>query len=211
LDRQLKKLLADNRPAIVGKWRESVIALFPSEASHFLSSQKNPFSNPIGHAITTGTETLFEALLDEDTAPEAFDQILDGVIRINAVQEFPASRAASFPLLLKGAIHEVLKRREGGEIPCPSALLEFESRIDAVALRAFDAYVKCREKIHELRVKQVKSNARLFAMANGMAAAAGAESPEEADVAIKTPDQESHRESHQASHHTRNRFGGNGT
>jgi hypothetical protein len=35
--------------------------------------------------------------------------------------------------------------------------LKFQSRIDALVLQAFDAYMDCREKICEIRVNQAKA------------------------------------------------------
>ncbi len=48
-------------------------------------------------------------------------------------------------------------------------ILELESRIDALALIAFDIYMKCREKIYELKANEVKNMTfRLLQRANLM-------------------------------------------
>jgi len=61
-----------------------------------------------------------------------------------------------FIFQLKKAIEETLK----SEI-CREQNIEawraFQSRIDALALQAFDAYMNCREKICEIRVNQAKA------------------------------------------------------
>ena len=36
-------------------------------------------------------------------------------------------------------------------------LLTLESRLDEMALRGFDLYMKCREKIYEIRAKEAKN------------------------------------------------------
>ena len=38
-------------------------------------------------------------------------------------------------------------------------LLELETRIDRVALLAFEKYTECREKLHEIRNNEIKSRA----------------------------------------------------
>jgi hypothetical protein len=61
-----------------------------------------------------------------------------------------------FVFLLKRAIGETLKN----EI-CKESVMEewlkFQSRIDDLALQAFDIYMDCREKICEIRVNRAKA------------------------------------------------------
>jgi ferredoxin len=81
---------------------------------------------------------------------------LDAILKIRSVQDFSPSKAVGFIFQLKKAIEETLK----GEI-CREQNIEawraFQSRIDALALQAFDAYMNCREKICEIRVNQAKA------------------------------------------------------
>jgi hypothetical protein len=61
-----------------------------------------------------------------------------------------------FIFLLKRAIGETLKN----EICKESVMdewLKFQSRIDELALCAFDIYMGCREKICEIRINQAKA------------------------------------------------------
>ena len=55
--------------------------------------------------------------------------------------------------LLKKAIREKLKE-ELQEARVVEELLEFESRIDEMALLAFDVYMQCREKIYQIRTRE---------------------------------------------------------
>jgi hypothetical protein len=60
-----------------------------------------------------------------------------------------------FIFLLKRAIGEILKN----EICKESVMdewLKFQSKIDDLALQAFDIYMDCREKICEIRVNQAR-------------------------------------------------------
>jgi hypothetical protein len=59
----------------------------------------------------------------------------------------------SFAFLLKKAIREIL----GKEIRTNQdydELMEFESKIDRLALQAFDIYMNCREKLFEIKLSQ---------------------------------------------------------
>jgi len=64
-----------------------------------------------------------------------------------------------FIFLLKRAIGETLKNDIGKESVWMK-WLKFQSRIDDLALQAFDIYMDCREKICEIRIKQAKTERR---------------------------------------------------
>ena len=81
--------------------------------------------------------------------------LLDDVIKIRAVQEFAPSQALAFVFLLKEAIRAEL----GSEVPRPACSAEWanlQRQIDQVALGAFDAYVRYRGQVCELRINEVK-------------------------------------------------------
>ncbi|MGQ9653846.1 MAG: RsbRD N-terminal domain-containing protein, partial [Thermodesulfobacteriota bacterium] len=73
------------------------------------------------------------------------------------VQEFSASQAVAFIFSLKKVVREEIKG-EGAEpdLPVPE-VLEFESKIDALALRAFDMFMGCRERIYEIRATEIRN------------------------------------------------------
>jgi len=72
------------------------------------------------------------------------------------VQDFSPSQAIGFIFLLKKAIREVLESGIRGK-PVLEEWMEFQSRIDQLALLAFDVYMECREKICEIRVNEAKA------------------------------------------------------
>ena len=57
--------------------------------------------------------------------------------------------------LLKRAIREQLDTPSGRDAVADE-LPAIESRIDELALQAFDVYVQCREKIYQLRIDELK-------------------------------------------------------
>ena len=78
---------------------------------------------------------------------------LDGIVRIRAVQDFAPSQAVSFIFVLKGVVRGELKN-ELLENRFSEELAAFDSAVDVLALFAFDIYMKCREKIYELKAKE---------------------------------------------------------
>ncbi len=167
---KLYNLLSEKKSAILNRWYDAVLDTYPSDTSGFLKGQKNPFLNPVGSTIFQGIENLFEELLCENNSPipslvkggegglsgERASLFLDNIIRIRAVQEFTPSQSVAFVLLLKNAIREELKS-ELVEQQLLEELLFFESKIDDMALLSFDIYMKCREKLFQLKVNELQS------------------------------------------------------
>jgi hypothetical protein len=82
--------------------------------------------------------------------------LLDSIIRIRAIQNFSPSQATSFIFSLKDVVRETLKK-EDPESKHFKELLLFESKIDELGMMAFDIYMKCREKIYELKANEMKN------------------------------------------------------
>jgi hypothetical protein len=79
---------------------------------------------------------------------------LEEIVKIRSIQDFTPAQALSFVFSLKQVIREELK----GELDAArlAELVQFEAQIDQLALFAFDVYVKCRERLYEIRVSEVK-------------------------------------------------------
>ena len=154
LDMNLKALLSGEKAAIVKKWFDLIIDNYPADASNFLKKQKNRFSNPVGHTISQGIDGLFDEILHGIDSEKLFP-FLNDIIKIKAVQDFSPSRAISFVFLLKQAIREEM----GSEIKkkqMSDELRLFEEQIDELALLSFDIYMKCRERIYEIKADEAR-------------------------------------------------------
>lgn len=147
------QLLQQNREAIVERWLQAAFSVYPDEAAGAFRRQKDPFANPIGHSLRTGTREIFGALLDGMDS-EVIRQHLQEIINIRAVQELSASRAVGFVFDLKDAVRQALGA-SAADPRLASELNRVDERIDQIALAAFDVYVACRERLSELRVNEV--------------------------------------------------------
>ena len=82
------------------------------------------------------------------------------------MQDFSPSQAVSFLFLLKKVVREELKK-ELQRNQFHDELHSLESEIDTLALLAFDVYMKCREKIYELKTNETRNKMfRLLQRAN---------------------------------------------
>jgi hypothetical protein len=164
-DMNLRGLLEEKKSSIVKKWVHAVFAKYPADSSNFFQTQQDQFLNPVGHTISQGLRDIFNELV-QHSDPEKFFPILNDIIKIQAVQDFIPSRALSFLFLLKTVIREEV----GSEIQkkhLTDELIAFEEQIDQLILLSFDIYMKCREKIYELKTDDVRRMAfRLLKRAN---------------------------------------------
>ena len=150
--------LKERRNTILDRWKALALDVYPERAARFIDSERDRFQNPVGHALYESLGSLLDGLLG-DVPTEEMREALDGVIRVRAVQDMPASAAVGFVFLLKRAAREVLG--EAGEDD--EGLLQLEDRIDRLALLAFDQYARCREQIYDLRLREVRGRtSKLF-------------------------------------------------
>ena len=148
------ELLQQSKDAIVDRWLEAALSVYPEEGSAAFRRQKDPFANPVGHRLRTGTREMFEALLHGADGGKIREHLHE-IISIRAVQEVQASRTVGFIFELKDAVRAELG--EQGEDPrFASELAGLDGQIDRMALAAFDIFVQCRERVCELRVNEAK-------------------------------------------------------
>lgn len=136
------------REALAQKWLARVFQTYPEETSRFLGETADPFRNPVGRVFRDGLPVLVEQLcgvFDEAAVRTA----LDGIVHVRAVQDFTPGEAIGFVFLLRMIVREEL------DLEGPLSR-DFETRIDRLALLAFDLYMDCREKTWEIRVNEAK-------------------------------------------------------
>jgi hypothetical protein len=148
--------LLKKKSGIVKKWIHLVANTYAPETSKLLLTKKDRFANPVGATISSQLEFLFDALAN--MAPsEEISVCLDKIIRVRAVQDFSPSQAVRFVIQLKQIIKEELKK-ELSEEAHMKELTEFELRIDGTVLIAFDIYMSCREKLHQIKYNELRKS-----------------------------------------------------
>ena len=154
---ELSALLKENRETILEKWFERIIESYPDVTSRFLAKQKDRFQNPVGYAITQSIGPIFDQVasaMDTGRLVEA----LDGIVRIRSVQDFTPTETIGFVFELKAVIRAEIGDRVRSSEKWVE-LAELESRVDRVALLAFEKYTECRENLHQVRNREVENRA----------------------------------------------------
>jgi hypothetical protein len=149
----LDRDIAERRDEILERWIETVIEGYPEETAKFLRSKKDRFANPVGASLREGLAELLDGVLRGVDAAE-LSSALDRVIRVRAVQEFAPSAAVSFVFGLRDLLHEVAGDTDGD---VTGSLDIIDSRIEALGLRAFDVYMRCREQMWAIRAQEIRN------------------------------------------------------
>jgi hypothetical protein len=161
----LKELLSEKKSVILSRWADEVLSTYQPDASNFIKKNQNRFANPVGHTVNDALEKLFNALLSE-AGPEEMAEFLDYIVRIRAVQDFTPSQAVSFVFTLKTVIRDELAKDPATPLPFEE-IASFEKRVDDLALVSFDIYMKCREKLYDIKANELnKMTYRLLKRAN---------------------------------------------
>lgn len=162
----LRDALAARKNAIIQAWLARTLETYPEHTSRFLLQEKDPFRNPVGNTLKEAFPALVDQLIGAMDAT-AITPVLDGIVRIRAVQDFTAGQAVAFLFLLKKivreALHDEVLRRPAGD-----GLAAVEERIDEMALLAFDLFMKCREKIYEIKANEAKRRIYVLERMYGM-------------------------------------------
>jgi hypothetical protein len=154
----LNEALAARREVVLERWFQAVLATYPAETARFLAGGADPFANPVGHTVRESLGRLYDRFVTAVPASE-LSSAIDGIVRIRAVQEFTPSAAVGFVYTLRNILREEL----ADAALDPAGRSALESGVDRLALVAFDVYMQCREKIFEIRVREIRESQLLAA------------------------------------------------
>lgn len=150
----LRSRLRQKKAGVLQRWLAGSTAIYAPDTSSFLHREEDPFANPVGHALRTGTEGILDCIADEFD-PDRVCEHLQSIVKIRAIQDLSPSQAISFIFLLKESMRAELKP-DLASVASLDELAEIESSVDQVALFAFDIYTKCRDQVSELRINEIK-------------------------------------------------------
>lgn len=149
-------LFREQRQAVVNAWVDAVHATYPFDTTGFLRTKDDPFCNPVGEITATMAGYLFDAVAGEHIIEDRVREALERFVRLRSVQDFSPSQGIGVFYLLKPILRRLLlpKLQAAGNI---DDYLEAESRLDTLALMAFDVYISSRELLAEMRIKEIKN------------------------------------------------------
>jgi hypothetical protein len=151
---KILQLLVEKEEAIVKRWLKQVLAAFSAEANRFLAKQNDRFANPLGYNFSVGLTGLYRHLRSEE--PGDVTDILEQLMKVRAVQaEDTPAESLAFIFVLKDIIRDECRKEWTPQLDAEWP--ELAGRIDRLALRAFDLYMACRERLYQVRIRELQS------------------------------------------------------
>lgn len=149
-------LFREQRQTVVSAWVDSVYATYPLDTTGFLRTKEDTFGNPVGEITTTMAGYLYDAVAGEHIIEDRVRESLERFVKLRSVQDFTPSQGIGVFYLLKPLmrVHLLPKMQAAGKL---ADYLEAESRLDTLALMAFDMYISSREMLAEMRIKEIKN------------------------------------------------------
>ncbi len=143
----------NHREKIINKWVEYTLSTYIS--SGFFIKEGDKFANPVGGNIREARGRLLPLRVG-GAGREQILPPLEQMMSIRSVQEFTPSQAIAPLNAVKHITREVFaadkeRRQLVGE------LYDFEFAVDLAVLAAFDVYMQCRERLHQVRIDEIKS------------------------------------------------------
>ncbi|MEW5796963.1 MAG: RsbRD N-terminal domain-containing protein [Candidatus Zixiibacteriota bacterium] len=154
------ELFHDKRDLLVERWFNAVAETYPADTARFLRDNADQFHNPVGHTLRRCLPVLFDALTNRTGEGELSGAVAE-IVRIRAVQCSAPSQAAAFVYLIKNVVRAEFDSRSI-DPETVALILEFESKVDSLALTVFDEYMQCREKICDIRVQQARQRSAML-------------------------------------------------
>jgi len=151
----LREILAQRRAAVCEDWLGAVLDEYGEVTAARWRREQDPFANPVGHAFRTALPRLLEAVLGEGEPGADAQAALEEIVRVRSVQDLAPSRAVGFVFRLRRVIRDGLAA-ELAHADHAAELEALDGRVERLALLAFDAFVRCRERIFRLRQEELK-------------------------------------------------------
>ena len=152
----LENLLREHQTEISALWLDLVLQSYPPETAMFLKENKDEYANPIGAAFRKGVDGITDCFARKAKDREIYP-LVDDVMQIGAVQDITPSEFLRFLFYFKEAIRTVLADDAKAGRVAYAELAELEARIDETVLMSFDSYVEHRNKLYEIRVKELRA------------------------------------------------------
>ena len=150
---KILNLLAEKESAIVKKWIKHVLSAYPSDSLQFLENQNDRFANPLGHNFSEGLTALFRDLRSEEQGD--VQAKLEQLMKLRAVQaEQSPAESLAFVFAIKDIIRSECRKEWTEEYD--REWPELEARVDQLALKAFDLYMASRERLLQVRLKEMQ-------------------------------------------------------
>ena len=159
------------RDLFVQQWLACTLRTYPEQTGRFLSHERDPFRNPVGHMLRAALSELADELFG------SFDRTrvtasLGEVVRLRAVQDFTPAEAVEFVTLARHAARG-LTETEHPRL-APDGLEVLNARIDDMVVMAADLFEQCRLELRAIAARAARRRVYVLEHAHARAVARAA-------------------------------------
>lgn len=147
-------ILRQRREIILKEWQKSTLDFYTTGAFKSAKKSVDRFGNPIVYTVSTALEAILNELIEGIHTAKS-DEALEDVVKIRSLQSEKPSQALDFLFCLKKIINDELNR-SGAEKNNFAEIEKHNSALDNLILEAFDIFMRCREKIYEIKSNEIK-------------------------------------------------------
>lgn len=151
----VQNIFREHKKRIVEQWVETVFNGYPLDTTGFLRTKQDAFCNPVGEITNTVAGYLYDAAAGEHIISEKLQDALTRFVRLRSVQDFAPSKALGVIYMFKQSMRTALLSLFASQGRLEE-YLEAESRLDTLALMAFDIYLASREILAEQRIREIR-------------------------------------------------------
>lgn len=148
----LSELLSENKGEILDAWVDQVLATYPADGARVFRQGKDPFANPVGHAVKRSLWEVYELLFEKNEGEKVLPAIKQ-LVMIRAVQDFTPSQAVAMAYLLKEVVKDTCRKEKVSDF---EGWLAFEEKADILAHTLFDLYMASREQLHRAKFEEYR-------------------------------------------------------
>ncbi len=149
------ELLIQRQEPLVRRWQEAILAEYGDATAARWRRLRDPFANPVGHALSQGLPLLFLETTRDGELSASATSALEDILRIRSVQQLTPSRAVGFFAHLPEALRIELAAELATGAYAAEALA-LQRRIERLQMAAFDIYVQFRDQVSRLRQNELK-------------------------------------------------------
>jgi hypothetical protein len=149
-------MVRNNRKELLGLWLETFFETKPGAGLQARPDYGDRFTNPVYHTINEELPKIYDYIVDENLERDSYLAALKNIIRIRAVQDMKPSQAVSFLFRLKEIIFDSVGLRDA-DLAGRKRLAEYCDNIDDAVLDAMDIFMEMREKIFDIKIKEIKN------------------------------------------------------
>lgn len=159
----IRDILRQRRDIILKKWKEDLLGQYFS--GNLKINDNDRFGNPVAYSISSGLKVILDETI-AGTRTARLHEALEDIVKIKSLEVEKPSIAVDFLFRLKVLIRSELADCAQDGISA-GEMEKLNADIDNLTLSAFDIFMKCREKLYEIRSKEfIKRSYKLLERAN---------------------------------------------